>query len=91
MHLLIPKVATLVIKHVPLRSEALTATLRTRIVPSLLVDSEVNLEVLLLTEGLITARKRTLEWLRPIMDMHVGLETYLPCEGLIAARNLTDK
>ena len=77
MHLLVPEVATLVVTHVPLRPETLTAILWTRIGSLVLVDSDMNLEVLLLTEGLITAWKRTLERLSPIMDMHVGLQTYL--------------
>ena len=72
-HLLIPKVATLVVKHITLCSEALTATLWTRVRPPILMDPHVNLEVLLLTEGFIAGWKRTLEWLCPIMDMHVGL------------------
>ena len=70
---LISKVATLMVTHVPLCSEALTAALWTRIGTLFLVNSDVNLEVLLLTESLTTALKRTLEWLCPIMDMHVGL------------------
>ena len=51
----------------------------------------MNLEVLLLTEGLITARKGTLEWLRPIMNMHVSFKVSLSREGLTAAWMLTDK
>ena len=90
-HLLIPKVATLVVKHIPLCPEALTAALWTRVRPPILVDSGVNLEVLLLTEGFIAARKRTLKWLCPIMDMHVSLKANSSCEGFIAAWVLTDK
>ena len=87
----IPKVATLVVKHIPSCLESLTAALWTRIGPLVLVDSDVNLEVLLLTECLITSGKRTVEWLCPIMDVHVSLEANLSCEGLTAARMLTDK
>ena len=69
--------ATLVVTHVSLRPEALTATLWTRIGPFILVDSEMYLEVLLLTEGLVAVWIRTLEGLRPIVNMHVGLKTNL--------------
>ena len=87
----ISKVATLVVKHIPSCPEALTAALWTRKGPLVLVDSDVNLEVLLLTEGFITAGKRTLERLCPIMDVHVGSKANVSCEGLTAARMLTDK
>ena len=90
-HLLIPKVATLVVKHITLCSEALIATLWTRVRPPILMDPHVNLEVLLLTESLITARKRTLVRLRPVMNVHVSLKANLSCEGLTAAWMLTDK
>ena len=74
MHLLVPKVAALVITHVSLRPEALAAILRARKGPRVLVDSVVDLEVLLLAEGLAAARKGTLVGLCPIMDMYVGLK-----------------
>ena len=77
MYLLVPKVATLMITHVPLRSEALTTVLWARIGPVILVDSVVDLEVLLLTEGLAAGRKGTLIGLCPIMNMHVGLKANL--------------
>ena len=69
--------ATLVVKHIPLCPEALTAALWTRVRPPILVDSGVNLEVLLLTEGLVAVWIRTLEGLSPIVNMHVGLKTNL--------------
>ena len=90
-YLLVSKVAALVITHVPLRPEALTAALGTRIGPLILVNPHMDLEVLLLTEGFTTAREWTLEWLCSIMDVHVSLEANLSCEGLTAARMLTDK
>ena len=83
--------ATLVVKHIPSCPEALTAALWTRVGPPVLMNSDVNLEVLLLTEGFITAGKRTLERLCPIMFMHVGLKATVSCKGLTAARMLTDK
>ena len=82
---------TLVVTHIPLCPEALAATLWTRKGSLILVDSGVNLEVLLLTESLATARKRTLVWLRPVMNVHVSLQANLSCEGLTAAWMLTDK
>ena len=87
----IPKVATLVVKHISLSSEALTTTLWTRKGPLVLVDSIVNLEVLFLTKGLITAREWTLEGLCPIMEMHVALKAILSSISLIAAWMLADK
>ena len=89
--LLVPKVTALVIKHVPLRPEALTAILWARIGPFILVDSDVDLEVLLLTEGLVATREWTLKGLRPIMNMHVGLKTNLTFESLIAAGFRTEE
>ena len=77
MYLLVPKVASLVITHVPLRSEALTTILRTRIRQLVLMDSLVNLEVIFLAEGLAAGRKGTLVRLCPIMNMHVGLKANL--------------
>ena len=65
------------ITHVSLRPEALTAVLRARVGPLIRVDSVVDLEVLLLTEGLAAVWKGTLIGLCPIMDMHVGLKTNL--------------
>ena len=79
------------VKHIPLCPEALTAALWTRVWPLVSVYSRVNLEVLLLAEGLITAWKKTLEWLCPIMHMHVSLKANLSCECLTAAGMLTDK
>ena len=87
----IPKVATLVVKHIPSCPEAFTAALWTWEGSLVLVDSRVNLEVLLLTEGFTTAREWTLERLCPIMDVHVSLEATVSCERLTAARMLTDK
>ena len=55
------------------------------------MNSSVNLEVLFLTEGLITAQKCTLEGLCPIMDMHVDLKAILSSISLIAAWMLADK
>ena len=55
MHLLISKVATLVVKHIPLRAKALTAVLRARKRLLICMDSLVDLEVLSLTEGLAAA------------------------------------
>ena len=40
---------------------------------------------MLLTEGLATARMRTLEGLRPIMDVHVRFEANLTGEDFLAA------
>ena len=59
--------------------------------PLVLVDYDVNLEVLLLTEGFATAREWTLERLCTIMDMHVVLKAILSSIGLIAAWMLADK
>ena len=69
--------ATLVVTHVSLRPEALAATLWTRIGPFILVDPEMYLEVLLLTEGLVAVWIGTLEGLSPIVNMQVGLKTNL--------------
>ena len=87
----IPKVATLVVTHIPLCSKALTTPLWTWVGPLVLVDYDVNLEVLLLTEGFATAREWTLERLCTIMDMHVVLKAILSSIGLIAARMLANK
>ena len=87
----ISKVATLVVTHVPSCSEAFTAALWTWEGSLFLVDSGVNLEVLLLTEGFTTTREWTLEWLCPIVDVHVSLEANFSCEGLTAARMPTGK
>ena len=87
----IPKVATLVVTHIPLCLEALTTALWTWVRPLVFVDIDVNLEVLLLTEDFTTAREWTLERLCPIMDVHVGLKSCLTCKCLIAAWMLTDK
>ena len=76
-YLLVSKVAALVITHVSLRPEALTAALGTRIGPLILVNPHMDLEVLLLAEGLAAGWIRTLEWLRPIMNVHVGLKANL--------------
>ena len=65
------------ITHVPLRPEALTAALGTRIGPLILVNPHMDLEVLLLAEGLAAGWIWTLEWLRPIMNVHVGLKANL--------------
>ena len=82
MYLLIFKVATLMVPHVSLSSEALSAILRTWKGPRIIMDSEVNLEVLFFTEGLTAPRKRTLEGLCSIMDMHVSLKTNLTLKEL---------
>ena len=87
----IPKVATLVVTHIPFCSESLTTPLWTWVGPLVLVDYDVNLEVLLLTEGFATAREWTLERLCTIMDMHVVLKAILSSIGLIAAWMLADK
>ena len=91
MDLLILKVTTHVVKQISICSEALTATLWTRKWPLVLMDSEMNFEVLLITKGLITAWIWTLERLCPIMDVHVSLKANFSCEDFTAAWMLTNK
>ena len=74
MHLLFSKVASLMVSHVALSPKALTATLRARIRPLVLVYSYMNFQVLLLAEGLVAARKMTLVRLCAIMNMKVCLK-----------------
>lgn len=91
MHLLFSKVATLMVSHIALCSKALPATLWTLIRSCVLVDSHMNFQVLLLTKGLVAARKGTLEGLCSIMNMKVCLKAILFCKGLAAAKLGTDE
>ena len=59
-HLLVTQVASLVVKHVTLRVEALLAILALE-GAFIVVDSLVYVQVLFLTEGLATTRKFTEE------------------------------
>ncbi len=77
MYLLFFKVATRMMPHVSLGSEALSAVLWTWKRPRILMDSDVNLEVLFLTEGLSATRIRTPAGLCAIVDVHVSRQTSL--------------
>ena len=66
-YLLLSKVATLVVPHVSLGAEALSTVLWARKRPFIFVNSNVNLQVLLLTEGLVAPWKWALERLSPVM------------------------
>jgi len=66
-YLLLTVVAALVVTHVAFGAETLAAALGAGERSFILVDSDVDLQVLLLAEGLWTGRKWTLERLRPRM------------------------
>ena len=65
------------VTHVSLRPEALTTILRARIGPFVLVNPDVDLEILFLTEGLAAVWIGALKGLCPIMNVHVGLKANL--------------
>ena len=90
-YLLVSKVASFVVTHVSLCPEALTAALWTRIGPLILVNPDMDLEVLLLTEGLVAVWIWTLEGLCPVMNVHMGLKANLTRKDLIAAWLRTSK
>ena len=77
LYLLVTKVAPLVVFHVSFCPKGFAAALWAGEWPLISMNALVDLEVLLLTEGLVAARKWTLKGLRPIMNMHVGLKTNL--------------
>ena len=66
-YLLLTVVAALVVTHVAFGAETFAAALGAGERSFILVDSDVDLQVLLLAEGLWTGRKWTLERLRPRM------------------------
>jgi hypothetical protein len=75
---------TLVVSHVALGAEAFATALRAGEWPLVLVNSDVDGQVLLFAEGLVTARKSALEGLRAIVQVHMCIQTNLPIEDLVA-------
>ena len=83
-HLLVTQVASLVVKHVTLRVEALLAILALE-GAFIVVDSLVYVQVLFLTEGLATTRKFTEERLGAQVQVHMRPQSYLAGEDLPTA------
>ena len=79
------------VPHVSFGAEALSTVLWAGKRPFIFVNSNVNLQVLLLTEGLVAPWKWALERLSPVMQVHVGIQPDLAGERLFAARMRTDK
>ena len=71
------------VPHVSLRSEALAAALRAGEWPLVLVNPDVDVEILLFTEGLAAPWEVTLEGLRAIVQVHMGIQANLATEGLL--------
>jgi hypothetical protein len=80
-YLLLTVVAALVVAHVSFGAKAFAAALGAGERPFIPVDSDVNLKVLLLTEGLRTGS----------MEVHVSAQPHFPREGLPAAFEWTDE
>ena len=82
-YLLFSKVATFVITHVALRSEAFSTILGAGERTFILVYAHMNLKVLLLAKRFITRREGALERLCSIVEVHVGIESYFAGEGFL--------
>ena len=76
--------STFVIKHVSLGPKALSTALSAHERSGVLVNSAMNLQILLLAEAFTTSRKLTAEGLSPIVLMHVGPQTDLAHKALLA-------
>ena len=75
--------APLVVPHVPLRPEALAAALRAGERPLVLVNPDMDVEILLFTEGLTAGGEAALEGLRAIVQVHMSIQTNLATECLL--------
>ena len=75
--------APFVVPHVPLRSEALAAALRAGEWPLVLMNPDVDVEILLFTEGLAAPWKVTLEGLCAIVQVHMGIQANLATKSLL--------
>ena len=71
--------------------ESFAAAIWTNKWPLVFVYAFMNLQILLFGERLVTAFKRTLEWLRPKMKVHMGLKTALAIANAAALRYRADK
>ena len=71
------------VAHVPLRPEALSAVLRAGERPLVLVNPDMDVEILLLAEGLAAGGESALEGLRAIVQVHVSIQTNLATECLL--------
>ncbi len=86
LYLLFTEVSAFVIKHVSLGSKAFPTALSTHERSGVLVNSAVNLQILLFAKTFATGRKLAPEWLSPIVLMHVGSQTDFALEALRAPR-----
>ena len=77
--------ATLVITHVSLRPEALPAALGAGERPLVLVNPDMDVQVLLLTESFIAAGKGALEGLGAVVQVHMRVQSNLATECLFTA------
>ena len=85
-HLLISRVAALVVKHVPLGAEGLTAVMLRASKRTLVsVDAHVNIEVLLLAESFAAGGIGALKRLSAQVQVQVGIQSGLAAKDLIAA------
>ncbi len=78
--------STFVVEHVSLGPKALSTALSAHERSRVLVNSAVNLQILLLAKAFATSRKLTAERLSPIVLVHVGSQTDLALEALLAPR-----
>lgn len=67
--------ASFVVTHIPLRSEALSTVLGAGKRTFILMYTQMNLKVLLFAKRFVTRREGALKRLCSIVEVHVGIES----------------
>ena len=81
--------APLVVLHVALGTEALTAAERADERSLVRVNSAVNQQILLLAKGFPALREIAPEWLCPVVEVHMGVQSNFALKLLLAGGNWT--